>query len=172
MELQTLEQAHGGPDAAYYGERPDWLVAHVTNRDAETLTRANHQAIASRLELADPADWARETSGHWAVGWLESIVVRPGSEAHAIAQRAADELADYPVLDDEVYSDMEYEEAMENASFEYQYWYWAQRGADPPDAADVAPYIVEVVQDRGSSEYPTRRDVFAGVLDYRRAQRV
>lgn len=100
----TLEEAHS-VDAAYYGDRPEWLIAYRITRDAAILDLANWEAMQTRL--GDAPEWTIERSGHWLVGWIDSLVVKPDSDAHRLAEAMLEELADYPVLDDELFSDME-----------------------------------------------------------------
>jgi hypothetical protein len=106
--MTTLAQAHG-KDASYYGERPDWIVAYVRTRDAEALDRANFDALVAMLEEW-PDDYATETSGHWAVGYVEFLVVRPGSAAADRMALERERLDGYPVVDDDLYSQYESDE--------------------------------------------------------------
>ncbi len=72
--------------------RQGWLVHPCgTNRDADEIHRF----------------------GHWACGWLEIILVRPGSKAEAEAQECEACLANYPILDDMHCSEVEQTEANE-----------------------------------------------------------
>jgi hypothetical protein len=67
---------------------------------------------------------------HWAVGWVEWIAIHESdSKALEIADEIICALADYPILDDSHWSDLEYQEASD-------YWesmsisdriYWCDR---------------------------------------------
>jgi hypothetical protein len=57
------------------------------------------------------ADVQVERSSHWAVGWIDRLIVRPGSAAAEEAKRLRAKLDDYPVLDEEDWSSLEIEEA-------------------------------------------------------------
>ena len=52
----------------------------------------------------------RSRFGHWACGWFELILVNPASDKHLkIAYQIKQDLDAYPVLDDDDYSEREYE---------------------------------------------------------------
>ena len=81
-------------------ERQDWLVVDVArNRDSDVLTRHN---FATAVEvLGDSEDVEVHRFGHWANGWFEIILVRPGSMAEGAAHEVEAALADYPILGSE-----------------------------------------------------------------------
>jgi hypothetical protein len=116
-ELISLRDAHSGPDAAYYGDHPEWLIAVDlgSHRDADALTRSNYAVVETRLRDADGNEetWCEESSSHWAVGWTANFAVAPGSGAETVLRDAVAQLADYPVLDEEHYSELEFGEASE-----------------------------------------------------------
>jgi len=98
-------------------DRQDWLVASVAqNRDSDVLTRCNFAVARDMLITAsgdDESDVEVHRFGHWANGWFEIILVRPGSAAAGAAEEIEAALADYPVLDENKFSDMCQEEANE-----------------------------------------------------------
>ena len=99
--MTTLSDAHKH-DAVYYGDRPDWIIILTITRDSDLLERVNFEVATDRLtEFED--DYAIERSGHWAVGWVDRLVVRPKSEALELGWKIQDELTDYPILDEELY---------------------------------------------------------------------
>lgn len=104
---------------SYGGARWDgYYIAPVgRNRDSDILTESNWQSQWEALEpLRADVDCDDIQSpkivleSHWAVGWVEWVAIH---ESNAEALRAADEMAaslsDYPVLDDEAHSRMEWE---------------------------------------------------------------
>ena len=98
-----------GDDSDY----KDWYGFVGQSRDSLPLERSNFQVVTAELERIDPGgdDWFSASYGHWAVGWIEEIYVRPGSKCQDYAEEVAKALADYPVLDDEHFSEVETEEA-------------------------------------------------------------
>lgn len=87
-------------------------------RDSGTLDRSNWSAqwdALATLSADVPGDDCTSPTivreSHWAVGWIEWVAIHESNEA---ALREADELAaaldNYPVLDEEAHSRMEWEE--------------------------------------------------------------
>jgi len=94
----------------------DWLLCPVMQtRDSGTLDRSNFRTMERLLECVDPdvKDHDVHRFGHWGPGWFEILIVRPGTEAHRVAQESACALSDYPVLDEMDYSELEHEIASE-----------------------------------------------------------
>lgn len=77
-------------------------------RDSDALTRSN---FAFGLAHLGGGDIAVAHERHWACGWVETILIpQENTKALAIAQEILDKLDDYPVLDEEHYFQLEYEE--------------------------------------------------------------
>ena len=97
--------------------RADWLIVTTRNRDDEIRTQSNFETALERLKSVDRGeDVETFGAGHWACGWYEGIIVRPGSPAEAEAEDIRDRLETYPLLDEEDVSRREmeaYDEAME-----------------------------------------------------------
>ena len=108
--LQALRNPDTTRDSAYWGERGDWLVALSQHRDSDTVDRSNWRVIVPAMLADYPDDAATESMSHWAVGWVEYLLVRPGTPAADAAQTWADKLADYPLADEEDYSLLEWSE--------------------------------------------------------------
>ena len=108
----TLQPIHSdaGASFAYYGKREGWLVALSVHRDSDALDRSNWSTIVPAMLADHPDDAAIERMSSWLVGWIDYLLVRPGTAAAAEAERWAARLADYPVADDAAYSDLEYAE--------------------------------------------------------------
>lgn len=102
------------------------------HRDSELLTRVNWDVACERLaeaagieavpNLADVTeDWGADPeqapavyyweAGHWAVGWVQYLMVRPDAPQAVLdeAEAIRDDLASYPILDEERYSETEWE---------------------------------------------------------------
>ena len=110
----TLETLHGYDGFAYWGESKGWGIVVGTHRDADALTRSNFAVISSDLSTRFPNDVRVESFSNWLVGWSETILVRPDSEAWGAAIEWLDKLSDYPVADDENYSETETAECIES----------------------------------------------------------
>ena len=101
-----------GCDPAGLGldDRQDWLVAPVTrNRDSEVTARSNFRVVLKDLGgEGDNVEIAR--FGHWACGWFEVLLVRPGTEAADKADDWAGALESYPIACESDHSELEWEE--------------------------------------------------------------
>lgn len=94
----------------------DWLVLPVSRtRDSGCLDRCNFETALRLVRAADPegTDHVSPRFGHWGPGWYEIILVRPESPAAKVAEAIESSLSDYPSLDDERLSEMEWDEAAE-----------------------------------------------------------
>ena len=91
----------------------EFLVVIGRNRDSDTLEESNWiQALEMLGGESDTVQVHR--FGHWACGWLEVLMIDPADEkASAIAQEIKDRLADYPILNEEHYSRLQWERAAE-----------------------------------------------------------
>ena len=109
----------------YIGQTWDgWLVFLGRNRDSYLLTNHNFETALNRLRevmsmtacdaLGEETVCAVRES-HWACGWVEWIAIHP-SDARAVevAREIAESLDNYPILDEDSYSDKEWESASES----------------------------------------------------------
>lgn len=93
---------------------PDYFSAGVgQHRDSDPLARSNFRSMLKALGgESDTVIVVRE--GHWAVGWVEWIAIhQDDAKALAIADDIAAALEDYPVVDEDDWSELEHEEAQE-----------------------------------------------------------
>ena len=78
----------------------DWYGVIGRSRDSGLLEKSNFEAALAQLG-GESTDVRVERYGHWGVGWVEEIYVRPGSQALAVAEEIAECLEEFPALDDE-----------------------------------------------------------------------
>ena len=90
-----------------------WLVAPVgCSRDSDNVERSNWDAQIERIPESETVQVVRER--HWAVGWVEWLAIRPeNTAAVAEAEKIGDELEEYPILDEDRYSELEAQDAPE-----------------------------------------------------------
>jgi len=100
----------------------DWTIYYSKHRDSGLLDQSNsvqiRQALASFTEGDDP-DVVEESHSHWAVGHIDGFsmrVFRDGeiTEAFRTFHKLMESLAAYPILDEEDFSNREYEATVEN----------------------------------------------------------
>ena len=91
----------------------NWFVLPTgQNRDSDCLDRSNFDCAVDILG-GESDNVVIHRFNHWACGWLEIIVVKPGTPEHETAKKIETDLADYPVLDDNHYYNLEHTEATE-----------------------------------------------------------
>tara|TARA_Y100000296_G_C5134792_1_gene237585 strand:+ start:694 stop:1212 length:519 start_codon:yes stop_codon:yes gene_type:complete len=145
-------------------DRQSWRVLVGQNRDSDPLSRSNFTcALESLGGEGDHVEVCR--FGHWLVGWIEIILINPEHEPTVkIADDIESALADYPVLDEMHWSNLEHEELCEWAEqvvqsaahyndIELQESYcvsWVLRHFDQwtyddgqPDDDEIAAFLIE-----------------------------
>lgn len=101
------------PDYYAGAEWPDWFVFLGRHRDCEAITRSNFECGLARLG-GESATVQIVRERHWAVGWVEWIGIHESAaDKLDAAETMLKKLEDYPVLDDEHFSDLEWTEAGE-----------------------------------------------------------
>lgn len=103
-ELPILTTRRG---FAYYGDRDGWWVAASVHRDSDASERSNwHTVTADILAMRDDsgnedmlADAAVERMSHFLVGWVDYLLVRPGTPQAARALDWRHRLELCPVAD-------------------------------------------------------------------------
>jgi hypothetical protein len=100
----------------YMGEEyPEYYIAYGKNRDSDAMTRANFDEILFRLG-GESKTVLVIRSGHWACGWIETILIHESDvESVAEGNKIEAQLSEYPVLDDERWSQYQNGEV-------YEYW--------------------------------------------------
>jgi len=137
-------------DFGYWGpERDTWDVSEINHtRDSDILSESNWIAL---LELLGGEKDTVEIHrfNHWAVGWIEIIIVDTEDiDTHLKLLKAEKDYDGYPCLDEELYSNME-TEAME------KYW----------DEISLSEKI-EYMQDHEISIFSARKDIYEIDCDY------
>jgi len=102
----------------YMGPRIEGYFVYSTHRDDDCLGRSNYRCILRALneeaEKYDAIDTVLEPGfRHWAVGWVDQIVLAPDApeSVFRLAEDILNALADYPVVDEEDFCELETEEA-------------------------------------------------------------
>lgn len=96
-----------------------WAVIYTHNRDSGLLDQSNAAAIEKAMKPFTDGDVAFESHSHWAVGHVDGFSIRVFkngqiTKAFETYHDLAQQLADYPILDESDYSDREFEATMEN----------------------------------------------------------
>jgi hypothetical protein len=151
--------------ADYGGFSPDGdFVIYGRNRDSTILENSNYELIMAELEKhaetlpehPDGEPYVYDFSAnHWAVGWVETLLIRQDSpdSLQALASEILGALSDYPVYDESDYSERQY-----NAIYEY----WQNLSMSDR---------IELCSDNDTSIFAARRDddisesVFYALMD-------
>lgn len=143
--MRTMNQIHvdcnrAGQPSAYWGDHGAWLAVLGQSRDSAALEKSNFRVACKMLAEVDDDCYHVDSENHWAVGWVETLLVDPSNAAAvAVAEDIQRALADYPVLDDSDYSELETEECDEN-------WdNWARRDAEDELRRELTAHINEIL---------------------------
>lgn len=113
-----------------------WCIWYSSHRDSGLLAKSNEKEINERLEPfgeGDDPDLVFESHSHWAVGHIDGVSIRvykpDGSITPAFKEicHINEALNRYPVLDEQGYSDLEFEATLENYACEM----WSHRNELP-----------------------------------------
>lgn len=100
-----------GQKSNYAGDTVDGYTIATQTRDSDALVRSNFQVIAK--DMGDACEIHR--TGHWACGWVEWLILptNASEEDKAKAAQWLEDLDQYPVANDDHFSELEYTEAAE-----------------------------------------------------------
>lgn len=105
--------AYETPSCYFGAEYPEYFHVIDQTRDSDALSRANFDAMLKLLggESKHSGAVIVHRASHWACGWIETIYIhKSASRRLKIADKAMKSYADYPVIDEELYSQYENEE--------------------------------------------------------------
>lgn len=122
---EALSASLNIPNFMYTGELElgrTWTFTFSTHRDADILNISNYEVILEDLQRVNKDHVEVAECGHWGVGWIKHITVKMIHDGRitAVAKRVMwwkDRLEDYPVADEDDYSEREMQKQEEN--FEY-----------------------------------------------------
>ncbi len=118
--MKTIADLRAESDFGWYGDDDidDWFIAPIgQNRDSDILTESNFAMAVEALEKAEGEggdDFRVISCNHWACGWVEYIILRPGSKCVEVMEDIESRLEDYPVLNDEDFSEREYNDFVDS----------------------------------------------------------
>ena len=136
----------------------EWAVVVGRTRDSDHLGNSNFERVQEDLRGMLPEELRREwviieSASHWAVGWVETLLVRvydENGEITEVAEEAAnivDALRDYPVYDESDFCEREYNEYQDEVQREVEYLNLSEN-----DEQKVYAWILENAQE-SSADY-------------------
>ena len=147
-------RGHDLPDAG------NWLVWYTGRQQSGLLDESNRKVTNDRLAkfaVGDDPDLVFEEHSHWVVGHLDGFSARvlgpDGAVTDAFREfcRLNERLDDYPILDEQDYSDREYDATLAN----YRNEMWGQRDELPEVWADE---VYDWFEEHGHQEHVESRD--------------
>jgi len=116
-KLKPLGEVIASPSAFdsinnYVGktEFPNMFAVITRNRDSDILTESNFECALDLLG-GESKNVEVMRFGHWACGYWEVIAVKGKTKAYKIACEIVEKIENYPVLDNDHFSEREQEEA-------------------------------------------------------------
>lgn len=118
----SIKESRPG-DFSYEGEKDlgrTWAMTFSKNRDSRIVEQSNYDAIKGDLEKRFPNDVSDERFRHFAVGWIDWLLVRmldkrgKVTKAGIAALDWKNRLNDYPIADDEDFTRREFEATLDN----------------------------------------------------------
>lgn len=109
------------PDSYFGKEWPEYYEILGRHRDSEILDNANFEAMLEKLG-GESETIVVNHCGHWAVGWVETIMIHESDlKALTIADQVMKAYNNYPVIDEDLHSEMEYESYAQYAEQEQEH---------------------------------------------------
>ncbi len=140
----------------------DYLVIPVMHtRDSRPLDESNFATALDMLGGEDGEDVQVHRFGHWGPGWFEIVLINPlRDDLVKVGEEIEASLADYPALNDEDFSNREWEQVMmywEQMGLREKYEYcrragesiFAARANDFSDFSERAPKAAERIEESG-----------------------
>ena len=162
IEDQLAQDRPDKRDYGYHGDTPlgvNYAICFSTHRDDDILGRSNWDVVRVDMLRRFPRSCHVETFfNHWAVGWVDHLMVKlitTRGEPTKAAQAMYDwllKLADYPVADDDNYSELESEEYHNSMlqSVKLASWHVVIRDSAPDDWQEQ---VIEYIRENAPSEY-------------------
>ena len=97
--------------AHYLGERnwDNWFVLAGRTRDSGPLEESNFKCMLKALG-GEGDDVFVYHVGHWAVGWIEGILINPANVAMVkLGDKIQKQLENYPIMDEDHFTALQYE---------------------------------------------------------------
>lgn len=109
----TADSYWEGPEDG--SDKGDWAVTISKHRDSDALQVSNYNVISRDMISRFEDDVEEHSFSHWAVGWVEHLFVRIHDEggeftpAFVAIMEWEERLEEYPIADEDDYSETEME---------------------------------------------------------------
>lgn len=121
MNVETIETFQGFLDRAARAGQPstpadddcaDLLKVWDMGRDCDRYNRSNFAVVKRMLESAGVTVEIVRYS-HWVCGWIDHLLCEDTNESRELILKIRECHEDYPILDDDHHSQLEYDEIIE-----------------------------------------------------------
>jgi hypothetical protein len=142
LELKTTLQSAGYDWAARSLDKPESFMywgdldlfntvgqVYGVHRDSDLLNQSNWEVVHTMIAAAGLSESFPEyTSNHWAVGWVTALCIKLTTESGELNKPALkfwagilESLENYPVLDDDHFSNLEWNDLIETIQTCYKW---------------------------------------------------
>ena len=141
------------PDSYFGPEFPEYFVFLAKHRDSEALPVSNFRSALKALG-GESKTVLVERAHHWAVGWIECILIHESdTKAIQIATEIENALTDYPVVNDEDFTQLEDEWALETWRNDYNHTERVEYIKENKSQFEFPNYAAMISCVRGNSFY-------------------
>ncbi len=121
---ELVKQSAHIPNFGYHGDLDlgiTWAFVFDVHRDSDRLERSNWEVISKDLLKKHPKTVEITNCGHWLVGWVDHLTIKMVDKNGRITRAGIDvldwleKLDQYPIADEDHYSNLEYTENYDNA---------------------------------------------------------
>lgn len=140
------------------GDCRQWGIYYTSNRDSDILYKSNEKVIEEEMGEFDEGQVRFERHSHWLVGYVDGLSVRVYNDDGTITDACRKlhdilcRMDDYPVLDEEDYSQREFD-----ASLEYIEMLCPPRGVEMIDELPE-DWVHQVWEWLWDNDYPFEHD--------------
>jgi len=92
-------------------EYEEYYIIYSKTRDSEAVEKSNFDTIIKLFE-DNKIHYINPSFNHWLCGWVEVVMIHEKyvNDLQFAQKEIYDKLEEYPLLDEELYSEYEYEE--------------------------------------------------------------
>jgi len=145
----------------------DWPEMYVflgRTRDSDNLDNSNFETALT--ELGGESDTVKVIcENHWAVGWVEWIGINESDDTVLqLADEMKDRLSDYPILNEDDYSQREWESYNDNVSQAVRD-YCNDKSLEFTDEqrGEIADRIIQASNECGEDTWPDEDEIYAAL---------
>ena len=127
------------------------FIALAVHRDSDLLAESNWHSIIADMDK-NKLDYSIERFSHWAMGWIDYLIIDTAHQDSVLfIENVLYALDQYPVYDEEDWSQREFDEFMRSMNECLDYLYRANEYTVSREFADE--FIYDIVSERDPHEF-------------------